>query len=149
VSILAHQTMAHRRALLQQHWVLERSSWHASLGQTLSRSLESTQTLLELCAGEVRRLRDRPEEIPVFLLGVLKTHPDVLQLSIPAAPDAAERRAGFAPGAIRPAGPGPDVRWSRMPRAPGPWCWTGRRRDGGARRTGARAEDPRRSWSRP
>lgn len=109
VSILAQQTMTHRRALLQQHWVLQRTSWHASLGQTLSRSLESTQALLEVCALEVRRLQETPEQIPAFLLGVLKRQPDVLQLEyIPAgAPDAAERRQEFESG-NDPAPAGPD-----------------------------------------
>ena len=118
MSILAWQTIAHRRTLLQQHWVLQRTSWQASLGQTLSRSLESNLILLEVSAVEVRRLRETPEQVPAFLLGVLKSHPDILQLEyIPAkAPDAAERRRGFAADEDPPAaGTGPGIRLRQGP----------------------------------
>ena len=128
VSILAQQTMAHRRALLQQHWVLQRTSWHASLGQTLSRSLESSLALLDVSALEVRRLQETPEAIPAFLLGVLKAHPDVLQLDyIPAERRTRWSAGGSTRGRGQPNRPGPARAsgCSGTMRAPGPWSSTG------------------------
>ena len=148
VSILAQQTMAHRRALLQQHWVLERSSWHASLGQTLSRSLESTQTLLELCALEVRRLREPAGGDPGLSAGgaqdpsrraAARLHPrrGARRRGAPA-----RLRAGgrAETGRARPGRPAAARRRGRLDPGPRP----GHRRGGGSGERAPVAADPRR-----
>jgi hypothetical protein len=101
MAVLAQRSMARRQVLLQQLWVMQRSSWHVSTGQTLARYLQSLQVTLDVSALEVRRLLDQPEAIPAFLLLVLKRDPDVLQMEfVPTgASDASERQSLFLSGA--------------------------------------------------
>ena len=63
MAVLAQRSMAHRRILLQQLWVMQRSSWHVSTAQTLARYLESLQVTTDVSSLEVRRLLDQPEAL--------------------------------------------------------------------------------------